>query len=41
MGDPAAMDMRGQPLHALQQLLDGEDVGVDQLKVSGQGLDDR
>ena len=31
-GDPAVLNLQGQPLHSLQQSIDGIDDGVGQLK---------
>lgn len=36
-GDPEALPLQEQPLHTLQQLLDGVDAGVCQLKSPGSG----
>jgi hypothetical protein len=37
-GDPVGLDLLGQPLHVLQQLTDGVDVGAGQLKGLELGL---
>ena len=37
-GDPAASDLHDWPLHTLQQLIDGVDVGTGKLKALGLDL---